>query len=410
MSAVLTVARTDLRAATHPNLAGANDLALPGACHVHLITSRSQQTRILVGSLWFDSNVVESAAFVAFGRYYLGLLPLLRPWCTSLARYPSPGVMNVCAGGHPNTALLTPDAGHCISCPSCFAPRHAAHERINKVYAQFAREAGAEVNYNPSTNLMLGNQYGDAARMLFPKKSTPARIQAATALLKALKLYASSPDPLVRAEAQKDIAAIMAQCPKNLEGLRVDCIIRTRANLLWLDIGVVHPTAYSKLKAVIDFVLRLDTAEIAANGTPAASTLAGLSSPTVVAYHKVKVTRYSPLVADAAIQVKNGTRTSTPVFVPCIFSHSGEMSPESLRVVELITREYAATVATKYFEDGVPLKHRTAAFRTRFKDALMTANANGFGCTLAFAGTPRAGRELTPAEAYGGLPDWEVVY
>ena len=86
------------------------------------------------------------------------------------------------------------------------------------------------------------------------------------------------------------------------------------------------------------------------------------------------------------------------------------MSPEALRVVELITRQYTAMVATQKFEDGLPLKRRSAEFRTRFKDALMNANASGFGATLAHAGTPRAGKFLSPAEAFGGLPDWEPVY
>jgi hypothetical protein len=158
------------------------------------------------------------------------------------------------------------------------------------------------------------------------------------------------------------------------------------------------------------FVQKLYDAELAAEGNTAMNTLAQTSSPAVRAYHKVKMDKYSPLIADTAAQVKLGTRTSVPTFVPCIFSHSGEMSPESLRVVELITREFATTTSTHLFEDGVPLKRRTAAFRTRFKDALMTANANGFGVTLATAGKPRAGMALSPADAYGGLPAWEVLY
>ena len=130
----------------------------------------------------------------------------------------------------------------------------------------------------------------------------------------------------------------------------------------------------------------------------------------MVSYQNVKKKKYAPLVVVATHQVTNGYRAAVPVLIPCIFSHAGEMSPESLRVIELITRDYKHMSSLLYFEDGVSLKRRTAAFRTRFKDALMVANANGFGSTLAHAGTPRAGKILSPAEAYGGLPDWEVVY
>ena len=67
-------------------------------------------------------------------------------------------------------------------------------------------------------------------------------------------------------------------------------------------------------------------------------------------------------------------------------------------------------VARCYFEDGVSLKRRTAEFRMRFKDALMCANAAGFGRTISQAGKPRAGRAVTSPDANSGFPDWEVLY
>jgi hypothetical protein len=345
-------------------------------------------------------------------RYCLGLLPLIRPWCPTVPRYPSPGLLNVCAGGHDTTELLLPDGGHCISCPSCFAKRHHAHERINKVYAAFAREAGATVTYNPSTDLMMAGQFGDAcSRILFSKRTNPSRTETADELMAALKASASpSSDPAIRAAAQAKVNAIIASCPKKHEGLRVDCIIQLRNYLLWLDIGVVHSTAASKITLVAAFLKRLHAAELSAGGNLASHPMAQTPSPCVSAYTKIKVIKYTPAVKEATLQVARGNRASAPVLSPCIFSHAGEMSPESLRVIELISRDYKHMMSLLYFEDGVTLKRRTAAFRTRFKDALMVANANGFGATLAHAGTPRAGKTLSPAEAYGGLPHWEVVY
>ena len=38
----------------------------------------------------------------------------------------------------------------------------------------------------------------------------------------------------------------------------------------------------------------------------------------------------------------------------------------------------------------------------------MVANANGFGATLAHAGTSRVGMSISPADAFGGLADWEI--
>ena len=105
-----------------------------------------------------------------------------------------------------------------------------------------------------------------------------------------------------------------------------------------------------------------------------------------------------------------GKRARVPKMVPCILSHLGELSPTAIRVVELITRAYNTLVSKQHFEDGVPLKRRTAQFHTRFKDALMCANASGFGRTISLAGQPRAGHPVSCPDASAGFPDWEAVY
>ena len=63
-----------------------------------------------------------------------------------------------------------------------------------------------------------------------------------------------------------------------------------------------------------------------------------------------------------------------------------------------------------YFEDGIPLKRRTAGFRMRFKDALVFANAAGFGRTISQAGKPRTDRPVTSPDTNSAFPDWEVLY
>ena len=44
----------------------------------------------------------------------------------------------------------------------------------------------------------------------------------------------------------------------------------------------------------------------------------------------------------------------------------------------------------------------------RFKDALMVANAAGFGTTLCAAGQPRNGRAVASPFDCGDLPEWEI--
>ena len=83
-AAVSFTVRTRLRAYVMPPPSCTNDHLKAIAVHVHLITTRSQQSRIMhmIGSMWpwFDSNVItiESEYFVHYSHFYLGLLPLLK--------------------------------------------------------------------------------------------------------------------------------------------------------------------------------------------------------------------------------------------------------------------------------------------------------------------------------------------
>jgi hypothetical protein len=84
------------------------------------------------------------------------------------------------------------------------------------------------------------------------------------------------------------------------------------------------------------------------------------------------------------------------------------MSPTAIQTIETITMAYRDSLGHRYFEDGVSKEKRTSEFRMRFKDALMCANAAGFGAVLAAAGLPRAGRAVVSAFDHGGLPEWEI--
>jgi hypothetical protein len=126
-------------------------------------------------------------------------------------------------------------------------------------------------------------------------------------------------------------------------------------------------------------------------------------------YAKFKTLKYAPMVNAAAAQVRQGKRTLKPIFTPCIFSHMGEMSPTAVETVEVITKAYKASLSFKYFEDGISRTKRASEFRARFKDALMVANANGFGATLAAAGSPMVSSRTSSAYDHGGLPPWELA-
>ena len=96
------------------------------------------------------------------------------------------------------------------------------------------------------------------------------------------------------------------------------------------------------------------------------------------------------MVDAAATDVKTGKRARTPRMAPCILTHLGEMFPSALRTVEFITLEYRKIMSTRAF---------TVQFRFRFKDAIMCANAAGFGTSISQVGFPRVGGSIDSADA-----------
>jgi hypothetical protein len=264
------------------------------------------------------------------------------------------------------------------------------------------------VQMNPSTDTALANQYGkQQAQILFPKKTTPTSSHKAELMRNAMRV-AAGPDLALRQPAIELMRRLAAECPRDFQGLRVDAIIQSSTFLLWIDVGIVHTTAKSRLDPVLNFVRRLHAAELAAAGNFALNVLSGKVSPPLQQYAHVKDTKYAPMTLAATAQVRAGKRAMAPHFRACIFSHLGEMSPVTINTIETITMAYRESLSHKYFEDGISNKRRTADFRMNFKDALMVANASGFGTTLAAAGRPRAGRAVVSAFDFGGLPEWEV--
>lgn len=114
------------------------------------------------------------------------------------------------------------------------------------------------------------------------------------------------------------------------------------------------------------------------------------------------------MVEAARAQVPRGKRLMAPTFTALIMSHLGEMSGTTLKTVELITKAYTAKISRLFFEDGISVKRKSAEFRTRFKDAIMIANAAGFGTTLGTAGTPRLVRQAPSAFDHAGIPPWQT--
>ena len=98
-------------------------------------------------------------------------------------------------------------------------------------------------------------------------------------------------------------------------------------------------------------------------------------------------------------------RSHVPTLVAAVVTHTGELSPGAILLVERITSQAAAAYVRSSLTMGLTKKRYTAVFRTRLKDAIMATNARGFGRALLGAGNPMPGLLCNPADDLL-LPDW----
>ena len=89
-------------------------------------------------------------------------------------------------------------------------------------------------------------------------------------------------------------------------------------------------------------------------------------------------------------QLNNKSRRVMPALMACVISHEDEFSRPLVRTIGTLTQYYRNLIKTEphLLETGEKLGKKTSSFRTSLKDALMCANANGFGKALACAGKP----------------------
>jgi hypothetical protein len=129
-------------------------------------------------------------------------------------------------------------------------------------------------------------------------------------------------------------------------------------------------------------------------------------SPAVVITAKNKANQYRRLMDIAANQVQNRKRDSLPTFVAGIMTHLGELGPGMIDLIETLTSTAGQAYQGGILARGLSRSKTTAIFRTKLKDALLAANARGFGQALVAAGNPMAGWMLPPDEL--DMPDWDV--
>ena len=148
---------------------------------------------------------------------------------------------------------------------------------------------------------------------------------------------------------------------------------------LLVDFTGILPTTAAVLPKLKLFTRALDLGDDVSAGVVANNPSTRLPSPAVEAAVKLKEIRYRNLMHLVMGQLAAGKRTLKPVLMSAVVTHLGELGPDTISLVERRTG-----VAGKQFcassphARGLTKTRVAAAFRSRFTDALLAANARGF--------------------------------
>ena len=257
-----------------------------------------------------------------------------------------------------------------------------------------ARSGGCGTDREPATADLLLHEFTPLElRSLCPKTHSTANKARSAAIYAALEKMASLPadDPNVPIVVQA-IKRIIAETPASTKGVRLDLAITfPNGSECWVDFAGVHPTTRAALARINTWMSTTMMADHVAAGVVANNPAARAPSPAVELTVKAKEARYELLMQLVRQQVLSRKRKRTPLLCAAVITHLGELSPGFIQLIEMITAAAASNYHPGPLNDGAPRKTFATKFRTRLKDAIMAANARGFGRALRSAGNPMPG-------------------
>ena len=374
------------------------DLVKADFSRLLLVTSRSQFSRIFTCSLFRFENRMDIEPFVRVVRWYFGRSQPVPEHATLGREVGLHGIeadLAVCPCHDDSVMVLDNSALHQTACASTFGSRVCdCHNPIRDTLATFTRMTDGTAMTEPHTRTVLLDQFdSDVLRVAFPRSTSGAagllsgRI---LDLISSLHTVAAHRRPEISAQ----IMAIANSAPARQKGRTLDVLstfpASNRAADLWMDVRVTHSTQRTLLDKTYKFCCDVYHAEAKAGGDHARSGMLQEMSPAVTNSVKEKERAYEPMMKLARDQVKNKSRRVLPALMACVISHEGEFSRPLVRTIETLTQHYRNLIKAKphLFETGEKLGKKTSTFRASLKDALMCANANGFGKALACAGKP----------------------
>ena len=300
---------------------------------------------------------------------------------------------------------------HTVACCATFAARYGAHSGMAHVFHKAAGAATAASVKEPTSRSVLNDAFTDEeCRALCPRGQS----KLATKLAEEVRILAEKIHALAigsedhaRLTQQMRRALAQARDKEKTKGVRLDQVIQFRDRTIFSDNAGVHPTSSSIISAVRTWRRKVAAGLIASAGNDRDNPTARLPSPAIVNTTIAKRKRFATLMEAARSQYPRLRRHKPTLLIPVI-THTGEMSPDMIELIEILTNESVIDYKPGYMNMGRTRKRQTGAFRARLKDAIMASNARGFGRALRAAGNPMTGHCLSFDDV--GIPSWEGQY
>ena len=359
-------------------------LSKSDAAHLLITTRRSQLSRVITSPRGLRENEVQSAYFSATLLHYLNL-PQPQIW--------GPGMLGagncraeICRNNHDTNHLLDQNGDHLVGCTSTHQARQALHDSFNRVLARAATEIpGMTVRVEPPTvELLHGDYTEEECRSLFPSRSTVALQNQAATCAKLIQRLHDSVGP-EREAHQHALTEFLRSIGDGEKGLRADIAITAPNGLLALvDGSCIHSTCMSYRDKNFDFLRDKAVRNVFNTGDDAQM------SPAVKEAEEKKKAKYLPLLNRIkAREERVGIRHSGQAqFFGCIMTHDGEFSDGTFQLIEWLVKQYRVSLSDDDIWGNLSRGAMAADFRSRIKDALVTAMANGWGRMLKEGGFP----------------------
>ena len=364
--------------------AGTPKLGKSDAAHFLTALRRSQLSRMVTAPRGIRANEVQSSYFAATALHYLNL-PQHQIW--NLGLLGEGGCRaEPCRNNHDSNCFLDQNGDHIVGCTSSNRARQSLHGAFNRVFVNAALEIpGMTAQLEPPTvDLLQGDYTEEQCRTLFPHRSTQQLRRDADTCAQILNRLHNSLGA-DRMRHQRSLDEFLTAVGDNTKGLRVDIAIRARnGQLVLVDGSCIHATSTSKRDRLFSFLVDKATRDVVNTGTEAEM------SPPVEEAQGNKKQKYDPLLNRVrARESRMGTRrTHLARFFGCIMTHDGEFSHDTFALIEWLVKQYRLSLTTEECWGKQSKGSMAADFRTRIKDGLVAAMANGWGRMLKEGGFP----------------------